>query len=55
MKILWKQAKIYATSVAGSAAAEGAEASTAGVLEEGAEDLGVVVEEVGIGRIRDTI
>jgi hypothetical protein len=34
--------------------AEGAEASGAGVLEEGVEDPGAVVEEFGIGRIRDT-
>jgi hypothetical protein len=54
MLILWKQAKIYATSVAGSAAAEGAEAPRASVQEEGIEDSGAVVEEVGVGRIRDT-
>jgi hypothetical protein len=54
MLILWRQAKIYATSVAGSMGAEGAEASRAGVLEEGIEDPGAVVEEVGTGRIRDT-
>jgi hypothetical protein len=35
-------------------AEEGAEASTTGVLEEGAEDPGAVVEEAAEGRIRDT-
>jgi hypothetical protein len=34
--------------------AEGAKASVVGVLEEGVEDLGAVVKEVGAGRIRDT-
>jgi hypothetical protein len=34
--------------------AEGAEALGVGILEEGVEDPGVVVEEVGLGRIRDT-
>jgi hypothetical protein len=33
--------------------AEGTKASGAGVLEEGVEDPGAVVEEVGTGRIRD--
>jgi hypothetical protein len=33
---------------------EGAEASTARVLEEGIKDPGVVVEEAAGGRIRDT-
>jgi hypothetical protein len=37
-----------------SVGVEGAEASVAGVREEGVEDLGAVVEEVGRGRIRDT-
>jgi hypothetical protein len=54
MLILWRQAKVYATSVAGPVGAEGVEASGAGVLEEGVEDPGAVVEEVGAGRIRDT-
>jgi hypothetical protein len=54
MLILGRQAKIYATSVAGSTEAEGAEASVAGKLAEGVEDPGAVVEEVGAGRIRDT-
>jgi hypothetical protein len=53
MLILGRQAKIYATSVAGFVEAEGAEASVAAALEEGVEDLGVVVKEVGAGRIRD--
>jgi hypothetical protein len=54
--ILWRQVKVYATLVvaAGSMGAEGAEAPGAGVLEEGAEDLGDVLEGVGAGKIRDT-
>jgi hypothetical protein len=35
-------------------AKDGAEASTAGVLEEGTKDPGAVVEEAAGGRIRDT-
>jgi hypothetical protein len=34
---------------------EGAEASRAGILEEGADDPGAAVEKVVGGRIRDTI
>jgi hypothetical protein len=47
--------EIYATLVAGSVEAEGAEASRAGILEEGADDPGAAVEEAVRGRIRDTI
>jgi hypothetical protein len=36
-------------------AVEGAEASSAGVLEGGAEDLGAEVKEATEGEIRDTI
>jgi hypothetical protein len=38
MLILWRQAKVYATSVERPVGAEGVEASGAGVLEEGVED-----------------
>jgi hypothetical protein len=53
-KIYERRLKIYATSVAGSTEKEGAEASTTGALEEGAEGPVAVVEEVAGGRIRDT-
>jgi hypothetical protein len=53
-KIYGSRLKIYATSVAGSAAEEGIEASTAGALEEGVEDPVAVVEEAVRDRIRDT-
>jgi hypothetical protein len=53
--ILWRQAEIYATLIAGTVEAEGAEASRAGVLEEGIDDPGATVEEAIGGRIRDTI
>jgi hypothetical protein len=52
-KIYGRRLKIYATSVAGSAAGEGAEASAAGAPEEGAKDPVAVVEEAAGGRIRD--
>jgi hypothetical protein len=47
--------KVYATSVAavGFVGAEGAEASGAGVLEEGTEDPGAVVEGVGAGLLEE--
>jgi hypothetical protein len=54
-KIYESRLKIYATSVAGSMAVEGAEASAAGVLEGGAEDPGAEVKEAAEGEIRDTI
>jgi hypothetical protein len=53
-KIYGSSLKIYGTSVAGSAAGEGAEASVAGAPEEGAKDPMAIIEEAAGGRIRDT-
>jgi hypothetical protein len=53
-KIYGSGLKIYATSVAGSMAGEGADASAAGALEEGAEEPVAIVKEAIGGRIRDT-
>jgi hypothetical protein len=54
-KIYESRLKIYGTSVAGSAAVEGAEALAAGVLEGGAKDPGAEVKEDAEEEIRDTI
>jgi hypothetical protein len=54
-KIYKSRLKIYATSAAGSMAVEGAEASAARTLEEGAEDLGAEVKEAADGEMRDTM
>jgi hypothetical protein len=43
-KIYGSRLKIYAASVAGSAAGEGADASAAGALEEGTKEPVAVVE-----------
>jgi hypothetical protein len=53
-KIYGSRLKIYATSVAGSAAEEGTTVTIAGALEEGAKEPVAVVEEATGGRIRDT-
>jgi hypothetical protein len=53
-KIYGSRLKIYATSVAGSTTGEGADASAAGALEEGAEEPVAIVKEAAGGRIRDT-
>jgi hypothetical protein len=50
-----RRLKIYATSAAGSMVVEGAEASTAAVLEGVVNDIGPEVEEATDGEMRDTI